>query len=183
MSTDTPLGATSRGSNPSRSLATWIRDLVDAADLDPLGAGRRLRSIVSGWSALIALDDESIVVSMPTSGRLEIAPPTAITPTDGSGATTSRVVLALLDGQIELSDMIADGWIEVRGHRDAVTRLFHAVEILLDASARVPALRQLAVEFRHERGPTVPLPHRDIAAEQSDELVLLARLGLLEAPS
>ena len=163
-----------------RPLAAWIGDLVDACELDPLGGGERLRGVVSGWRAAITLDDETVVVSM-VADRLRIEPADTA-PVDGTGSATSDVVLALLDGRVELSDAVADGWIDALGHRSAVTRLLIAVEVLLDASARVPALRRLAAEFRDERGPGAPLPARDADAERRRELEVLAALGLADRP-
>jgi len=70
---------------------------------------------------------------------------------DGWGATDSATVLALLDGVLEISDAILDGYLRVTGAAQDITRFFLAVEILLDASPRVPALQKLADRFRDER--------------------------------
>jgi hypothetical protein len=70
-----------------------------------------------------------------------------------------------------------------------VTRIFQAIEILLDAAPRVPALQTLAADYRRDPGraapgrddPTprvrrTPFPPDDIPG---DEAAVLRRLGLL----
>lgn len=157
-------------------LADWIRELVDACDLDPAGAGPRLRTVVGSRRARLALDDE--VVDVMLSGRaVEVGPPRTSAPVDGTGSTTTETVHALLDGRLELSTALATGMISAIGHRDSVTRLFHAVEIIIDASTRVPALRRLADDFRS--GPSRSTISVIAGDDRPDELLLLGRLGLL----
>lgn len=159
----------------ARRLAEWLHELVAACDLDPAGAGERLRVIVGARRARIRLDAD--VVEVTSRGRhLVVTPPQWSTPVDGVGASTSSTVVDLLDGSVEVSDAFHRGLIEASGSRQMVTRLFHAVEILLDASARVPELRELAADFRqHSAEP----PDRANVPPREDESALLARLGVL----
>lgn len=162
-------------STERRSLQAWIAALVAALEEDPWGTADRLRDVVGGYAARISLDDESVVVSMP-SRALVWATAGSV---DGEGSTTTAVVVAILDGRLEVTDAVARGLVQARGAPEAVLRLFHAVELILDASARVPALRRLADEFRRGAEGRVP----DVTVEpwqqpRADELALLERLGV-----
>jgi hypothetical protein len=159
-----------------RTLADWIGELVDACDLDPAGGGQRLRQVVGSRRARIALDDEVVEVSL-VGSTFEITPAQRTVPVDGTGATSSATVLALLGGELEVSEAFHDGSIEATGHRQAVVRIFAAIEILLDASTRVPALRRLAADFRRQ-ADRVPSNRRHFDAGRVEELALLSRLGL-----
>jgi hypothetical protein len=159
-----------------RTLADWIGELVDACDLDPAGGGQRLRHVVGSRRARIALDDEVVEVTL-VGSRFEITPAQRTLPVDGAGATSSATVLALLDGELEVSDAFHDGSIEATGHRQAVVRIFTAIEILLDASTRVPALRRLAADFRLQAA-CAPADRRRNDDGRVEELALLSRLGL-----
>src|SRR4029453_12151198 len=71
----------------------------------------------------------------------------------GGGSPDSATVLDLLDGHLEVVDAILDGRLAVRGATDALARMFTAIEILLDAAPRVPALQALAAHFRRHSPP------------------------------
>jgi hypothetical protein len=159
-----------------RTLADWIAELVDACDLDPAGGGQRLRQVVGSRRARIALDDEVVEVSL-VGSVFEVAPAQRTMPVDGTGATSSATVVALLDGELEVSEAFHDGSIEATGNRQAVVRIFAAIEVLLDASARVPALRRLAADFRQQAGANA-LDRRRRDVGRAEELALLGRLGL-----
>ena len=161
------------------SLWSWIKRLVDALDDDPWGTGDRLRDVVHGHSARIALDDEVVVVAM-RERELERRPASAEVPVDGEGHATSAVVLAILDHRLELTDAVERGLIRARGSPDAVLRMFHAVELILDASSRVPALRKLSDEFRRDRARAGSLPASP-RPPGPDEVALLQRLGVASA--
>jgi hypothetical protein len=160
------------------SLRSWIERLVSALEDDPWGAGGRLRDLVWGYTARIVLDGGAVLVSMPGE-ELEWLPATTQVDVDGEGATTSAVVVAILDKGLEVTDAVERGLVQAAGSPDAVLRMFHAIEVILDASARVPALRALADEFRREAGANgvggVPEPPRPPGTEM---LALLDRLGV-----
>lgn len=195
-------------STDGRTLAGYVRELVarlGAADPDALA---RLRAVVADRRARIALDGEAVEVAF-RAGTLEVARAPTGHPLDGSGTTDSRTVLDLLDGTLEVTDAVLTGRLHVEGPAGAVADMFQAIGIILDATARVPALRHLADEFRQRRGgrppagpggpPTRPRPPADGAAPQAGgaapppddravsgagetERELLARLGLLPPP-
>ena len=158
------------------ALDHWIRELVAALDTDPLGGGLVLRSIVGSHRARIGLDGELVDVDM-RRGRLHVGPADATRPVDGGGSTSSETVIALLDGRTEVAEAFHDGSIHAIGSRDSIGRIFHAIELLLDAAGRVPRLRQLAAEFRTVANPVSnPSPPR--VTSNGAELDLLDRLGL-----
>jgi hypothetical protein len=163
-------------------LRSWIQALVDALDEDEWGAAARLRAVVAGYSARIVLDDETVLVSMPD-GELEWHAADASMPVDGEGGATSGVVLAILEGTLEVTDAVERGLVQAAGSPEAVVRMFHAIELILDASARVPALRRLADDFRREadRSRTRGLAERP-RPPGAGELRLLERLGVGSRP-
>jgi len=117
----------------------------------------RMRAIVGDRGARITLDDESVKVRFGPSG-LEVEPiglsparGSDTGPVDGWGETDSATVLALLEGVLEVSDAILDGALHVTGPNDAITSMFLAIEVLLDASPRTPRLQALAESFQNER--------------------------------
>lgn len=166
----------SHESERPQGLSFWISELVQQADADPSGAGTRLRGLVEGMRARIRLDEDTVLVEM-SAGRLHITPDECDARVDGEGATTSAVVVAILDGALEVQDALSSAMIEVRGRPDAVSRLFHVVEILLDAATRVPELRRLADRFVVHAGGSSPLLHPARPGGQT-EADLLQRLGL-----
>ena len=89
----------------------------------------------------------------------------------------AHFVLALLDGRLEVVQAVEWGLLDAVGSPDAVIRIFHAVELLLDAAARVPALRVLADEFRRRSDGSSDLPDPPGPAGP-DEFALLQRLRI-----
>ena len=158
------------------SLGQWIGELVAALDLDPLGGGVVLRSIVGSRRARIGLDEESVDVEI-RRGRLHVAPADPTVPVDGTGSTTTDVVLALLDGRTEVAEAFHDGSIHAIGSRDSIGRIFHVIELLLDAAGRVPSLRAVADDFR-AAAAAESAHRRRRTTSNGAELDLLARLGL-----
>jgi hypothetical protein len=158
-------------------LAAWITELVEALDHDRFGAGRRLRQVVDGYRARIVLDGEAVLVSM-DHGEMTIGPDDPHAAVDGWGSTATEVVLAILAADIEVAEAVERGQLQVVGSTDAVTRMFHAIELLLDGSARVPELRRLAARFIDEAG-TTPLSASAPTDVTLIEEAMLQRLGLL----
>lgn len=155
-------------------LIGWISALVDAVALAEPTAAMRLSAAVGEYRARISLDGDVAEVAL-LGGRVVALP--AGDDVDGVGATSRGVVLAILDGRLDASEAVRHGLIEARGSVEAIGRIFHAIEIILDVSTRAPALRALAHQFRLEdpdpARPAAPLP------DDRDELALLDRLGLL----
>ena len=132
-----------------QTLGAYIAQLVAALDAGDPHAARRLRHVTRGRAATIALDDEAVRVEF-TDGILIITPSAPDQPP--CGKTDSATVVAILDGRLEVHAAIVDGRIDIVGTDDDIARILCAVEILLDASPRVPALQQLAADFRRSHG-------------------------------
>jgi hypothetical protein len=168
-----------------RSLADYIRELVARlAAADPAAAAR-LRETVGDRRARIRLDDESVDVRF-RGGGLDVRE-SRRGKVDGEGATDRQTVLDLLDGWIEVKDAILDGRLDVRASPEDVHRIFVAIEIVIDASARAPALQELARDFRGDpcrkaRGRPRPATRRtpwSPPRAEPNESQILARLDLL----
>ena len=176
---------TGRPEVPRRTLAQYVAELVRRLEQAEPDAVARMRAVVGSRRARIRLDDEAVDVEFGPDGSLLVGEQAG--DVDGEGATDRGTVLDLLDGNVEVTDAILDGRLRVSGAVDELARMFAALEILLDGSARAPALQRLAREFRDDTDrahpgsrvarsraepwhPTGPDP---------DELALLERLDLL----
>ncbi|MGW8319025.1 MAG: hypothetical protein ACWGPS_07225 [Candidatus Promineifilaceae bacterium] len=179
MSANEPTNPTS-----SMTLGEYIEALIDALGASNPAALARMRQVVGGRRARIVLDDEAVDISFEPAG-LHVQAAAAETEVDGIGQTDSRTVLALLGGYFEVADAILNGRLHVSGEPEDIMRMFVAIEILLDASPRTPALQALAARFqreRRERRSSAP-DRRHVSwypfSSDRDEMDLLARLDLL----
>ena len=91
------------------------------------------------------VDDEAVDVRF-SRDRLVVTRPSSRRTPHGTGATDRSTTREILAGRLEATDALRQGRIDVRGAFDDVLRIFQAIEILLDAAPRVPALQQLARE-------------------------------------
>src|SRR5687768_15678353 len=131
----------------SRTLGEYVAELVRRmGEADP-AALERMRRTVGGRRARFRLDDEAVDVWFEPDG-LRVEEPAG--DVDGEGQTDRGTVLDLLDGYLEVTDAILDGRLRVFGAVDEIARMFAAIEILLDCSARAPALQRLARDFRDD---------------------------------
>jgi hypothetical protein len=166
-------------------LGEYIAALIDAlGDANP-AALSRMRRVVGERRARIILDDEAVDVFF-DDGSLHVQTATDKTKVDGIGETDSATVLALLDGYLEVEAAILNGRLRVFGAQEDITRMFAAIEILLDVSPRTPTLQRLAARFRRERREQRGLPVSDQRrvtwypfGSRASEYELLARLDLL----
>lgn len=166
---------------PSRTLGEYIAELVARTARADADAGRRLRDVVGARSGRIQLDDEAVVVRF-DHVELVVVPATRYHAVDGEGVTDRRTVLDILDGHLEVSEALITGRIATRGDTTAVTAMLHAIEILLDVSARSPALQALADDLRRDSADVAAprwAPSSDADAARREEDALLARLDLL----
>lgn len=171
---------------PCRSLGEYVAELLARLEAGEPAALARMREVVGARRARIALDAEVVEVAF-TSAGWTVEPPRPGGRVDGDGGSDRAATLALLDGWLEVTDALLDGAIEARGSLEDVSRMFQAIEILLDASTRVPALQELAGDYRRdpcraapthrrERPRRTPYPPDPIG---EDESAVLRRLGLL----
>ena len=166
------------------TLHQYVIALIRILGTNSPSALARMRQVVGDRRARIRLDDEAIDVAFGPHG-LRVERAIRRRRVDGEGATDSETVLALLDGYLEVSDAILEGRLRVSGAAEAVIRMFAAIDILLDASPRIPGLQALAARFRAERGerlggasPSHQRPWYPFASE-ADEWEMLAGLDLL----
>jgi hypothetical protein len=164
---------------PCRTLAEYVGELIRRLGVADPAALERMRVVVDGRRARIRLDDEAVDVTF-ADGELLVAEAGSAAP-DGDGVTDRATTLELLDGYLEVTDAILDGRLDVSGTVDDVERMFLAVEILLDAAARAPALQDLAADYRADpcREPRRAPPAPAATASAESERALLGRLGLL----
>lgn len=162
------------------SLGEYIAALVQTlADHEPWSA-ERLRVVVGDRTARIALDEEAVDVAFAGSRlvvRVADSPPQAI---DGFGGTDRATTMAMMDGLLEVEEAIVSGRLEMRGDVEGVNRIGMAIDILIDASTRVPPLRDLARRFMRDSTAVAAVP--DTINDDATEIALLARLGLLPEP-
>lgn len=165
---------------PESGLTFWLPELVAALDTDPCGAGAQLRSILTGRTARIGLDDDIVLVESVTEGEMRVRADDPAVACDGSGFTTTAVVLGLLDADVEIDQVVRSGDIEIRSPIADALWMYRMIELLLDGSSRVPRLRELARQFRDHAGPARRQPFADWrAGSREAESALLGHLGLL----
>jgi putative sterol carrier protein len=167
------------------TLGEYVRLLVETLGRSDRNALARLRSAVADRSARITLDDESVDVWF--AGEELSVEPAPARDVDGEGATDTPTVLDLMDGYLEPREAILEGRLDVSGAAEDVHRIFVAIEILLDAAPRSPALQDLVRQFRADPSRPrrarpmpasgVPRPYPPRAGPEEEEL--LRRLGLL----
>jgi len=141
-------------SGTGNSLGEYIRALISVLGVEDPAALERMRAVVRGREARIVLDDEAVEVGF-FHGPLQLRPVSGGENQEGAtanlGVTDSRTVLDLLDGYLEVTDAILDGRLRIAGEAEDVVRMLVAIEILLDASPRSPALQALASRFQSAR--------------------------------
>src|SRR4051812_14304844 len=112
MSTDAPrlvLRAPPATETPCRSLAQYIRLLIESLDMGEPAASARIRTLVGHRIARITLDNETVIVRFSQADGQLVAGEDEGQPVSGSGATDRATVLALLDGYVGVTDVILDG--------------------------------------------------------------------------
>ena len=166
--------------SPQRHVADWIEALFDALEAAEPQRAAAIRALAGKTRAFIALDKDvafrSDILTVRRTGRIGRT----------MGRTCSETVADILAGYAEVSQAIADGRIEIRGTAADVISMASIIEILVDASTRIPAMQALSADFLAERGITARsgaarfrerLTRR--AAQKSREIRLLEREGLL----
>ena len=107
-----------------------------------------MRNVIGSRRARIRLDAEMVNVAFDIDEQLRVEEPGG--DVSGEGGTDRDTVLDMLDGYIEVTDAIIEGRLAVSGETDNVSRMFVALEILLDGSTRIPPLQELARDFRED---------------------------------
>ena len=126
----------------SDGLAAEVAQLIERLRRADEQAFWRMAEVVGDRRARIQVDSEAVEVQLRPDGQLVVEAATAGSPVDGEGSTDRATVLGLLAGVLEFSDALVDGRVSVTGSADAVDRILHAIEILLDVSARAPLCKR-----------------------------------------
>ena len=129
------------------TLAEYISALVECLRECEPHAYSRMCHVVGHRTARIRLDQQAVEIRM-SDGLLivenqlreEIIE-------DGSGTTDTTTVLALLRGDLEVSEAILNDSLAIDGEIEQINRMFLAIEILLDASPRCLRLRTISEQF------------------------------------
>ena len=164
---------------PPWPLKRYIEALVAGVDQAEPASAARLRAIVGDRSAVIAVDDESVLVCFV---GLTLVVTEGGGPAHGYGFTDRRTVLDLLAARVEITEAVLNDRLQLTGTNDAIVRISQAIEILLDVSSRAPALQTLADRYRTESPVFEEFEEvivRDSKAIRRREMALLGRLGLL----
>lgn len=131
---------------PCRTLAEYIRALLDALSVGDPGGYARMRTIVQNRRAIIEVDDEVVEVLF-DGPAFRVDGVRTGKPVAGTGRTRRQTVVDLLQGRIEVSEAIISGHLDVNGKVDDIARMFHALQVLVDSSTRVPRLQELARDY------------------------------------
>lgn len=178
----------SEGPPPPRPLADYLRTLISGVErwepasfaaIRRTAGRRRARIVLGGETASIGFGDGRFVVRrLPRPPALAIPLP--------YGRTDRQTAVALIAGHLEASDAIMDGRLEIHGSADDVADICALIEMLIDASTRIPDLQQLAREFRASSTADLAAERRAgaerrrLSAELADrEEQLLRRYGLV----
>jgi hypothetical protein len=173
---------------PCRTLAEYVTELVSRLGQEEPSRLSRLREVVGSRRARIRLDKEVVLVQF-EGATLVVGDAGDDAPVDGAGRTDRATTLALLAAETELTDAIVSGRLDARGEVEDLTRIFIAIEILLDASSRSPLLQDLARDFENDpcRATRTDWAHRQRPApvpvdpdrRPASEHQMLSRLDLL----
>lgn len=171
-------------SSETRHLRDWIIALFSALEEAEPKSASDLREIAGVSKARIVLDREGANVSFKGDELVVTRLRNTDTPQQPSGMTSRNTVIALLKGYLEVSEAISHGKIRLRGSVDEVMAICAIIEVLVAASARIPALQALSQEFLGETsGATARLDrsarHLKSRANRLKETALLSREGLL----
>jgi hypothetical protein len=138
------------------TLGQYIAELVTCLERCDRKAYDRMCHVVGERVARIQLDDQSVYIHMQDRVlTIEAAPPDGLV-NGGEGATDTATVLAILRGDLEVSEAILNGSLAVYGDIEQINRMFQAIETLLEASPRCPALQKLKEQFVEESGSSTP---------------------------
>ncbi|GFE48906.1 hypothetical protein So717_06590 [Roseobacter cerasinus] len=135
-------------SNEPRHLRDWIVALYAALDEAEPQRAEAIRKLAGDEISRMALDKDRITLRF-VDGALIVRRMRASTAQLKSphGATDRHTVTALLRGYMEISEAISNDHIRLHGTADQVMAICAIIEILVDASTRIPALQRLAEAF------------------------------------
>lgn len=171
-----PTGWGSPNVPADRGLVAFLAALVAGLDADGQAAAR-VRRLAGSRAAVVGLDDEWASVRFGADGTLHVA--SADGPSVPWGRSDRGTVVDVLRARAEVRDVVLSGRVEVVGGVEEVAAMFAIVEVLLAASARLPALQALADELVAPAAPEQDAPTWYPDEITSAERDLLQRLDLL----
>jgi hypothetical protein len=131
---------------PCRTLVEYLTALIRRLGQEEPHLLTRLRTVVGARRARIGLDDEIVEVWF-DGPELKVVPGPTDVPVDGEGSTDRFTTLDILDGRLEVTDAVLEGRLRATGEVESLARIFQAIDILLDGSARNPALQELSLDY------------------------------------
>ncbi|MCV3273962.1 hypothetical protein [Roseobacter sinensis] len=174
-------------SSKPRHLRDWIVALYAALEKAEPHRAEAIRKLAGAQTSRMVLDEDRVTVRF-VADALQVRRMRAGTAQlkSPNGTTDRQAVTALLLGYMEISEAISQDHIRLRGTADEVMAICAIIEVLVDASTRVPALQQLAAEFLETTGRETLRARRrarvaQLRALAEKERGLLAREGLLRA--
>lgn len=130
-----------------RHLRDWIADLYTALDRAEPHSAAGVRKLAGARTSRMVLEEDRVSVRFADAGLRVARMRKTAKLTPPFGRTDRQTVTALLLGYLEVSDAIQLGQIELRGTADEVMDICAIIEILVDASTRIPELQSLAAAF------------------------------------
>ncbi|WP_299740835.1 hypothetical protein [uncultured Roseobacter sp.] len=173
-------------SNP-RHLRDWIIALYAALQEAEPHRAQAIRKLAGPQISRMVLDDDRVTVRFDQDMLRVTRLRASASLKSPNGSTDRQTVTALLLGYLEISEAISHDFIRLRGTADEVMTICAIIEILVDASTRIPALQGLAAAFLETTGHGGLRADRRTRIAQSRFLAekerdLLRREGLLKAP-
>lgn len=134
-------------SSKPRHLRDWIIALFEALEEAEPNRAAAIRKLAGVQMSRMVLDDERVTVRFADDLLRVTRLRAGAALKRPYGSTVRHTVSALLLGYMEISEAIAQDHIKLRGSADEVMTICAIIEILVDASTRIPALQRLATEF------------------------------------
>jgi hypothetical protein len=178
-----------------RSLREYIVELIARLDEADPDAVDRVRMVVGERRARIVLDEEAVEAWFQGGSLVVVEADAWVGAVDGTGRTDRAATLDLLDGYLEVFEAVLGGRLDAVADIDDASRMFAAIDIVLDAATRTAALQRLAADYRSDPCRTPRPPHdpsNGLAGHSGgmyptdvgdEEFALLERLDLLPATS
>jgi hypothetical protein len=132
-----------------RHLADYLRELIGRLERWEPDRAAAIRATAGGRRARIVLGDEAVRVGYKGNRFVvrRIASAPATSERLPCGSTDRRTVVAILAGFLEMSEAISEGRLDLSGGVGDVIDMCAVIEMLIDASTRIPELQKLAQEF------------------------------------
>ncbi len=162
-------------SSDPRHLRDWIVALFAALEEGEPHRADAIRKLAGAQLSRMVLDADRVTVRFEAGDlRVRRLPENAALKTP-NGTTDRQTVRDLLQGYMEISEAISQDKIRLRGTADEVMAICAIIEILVDASTRIPELQRLAAAFLETAGKSTGRFARRERRAQERKLVLKER--------